>query len=124
MKKQTNSKPLRRSLQRSLLETRKAVNDVLDNKYNSLNDFAQFVSENPHALTYEKNGKKRSLEATVLQSSSKSKNVFLFDRELTEQFTDQEVYVDGTFDAVPQIKGVHQLLVVHATKYNVVSNIF
>lgn len=124
MKTQTQSKPLRRSLQRALLEAKKTITESIDNKYENLNAFCDYLTRKPDALTIEKRGEKITLETAVMESSSKSKHVVMFDRELAEKFEEDEIYVDGTFDAVPQIKGVHQLLVLLGTKYNVVSYVF
>lgn len=121
IKKQSRSKPLRRTIQRALAGAKETVNEILKDKYATLDEFAKHVTENPEALKIEKNGRKMSLQVEVVESSSKSRHVILFDPELVEGVTTDPAHIDGTFDAVPSMKGANQLLVVLVTRYNVVS---
>lgn len=112
---------MQRTLQRECANARTTLGSVIKNKYDSLQQFGEYASSDPDKLSYmTKDGITRKIIAKVLNSSSKSYHVLLCDPELLEKFTNDEIFVDGTFDARPQIKHVNQLLMILGTKYNTV----
>ena len=113
---------MQRTLQRECAKARTVLGSIVENKYENLQTFGKFVTSNPDKLSYvTKDGITRKITAKVFNSSSKSHHVLLYDSELLEKFTNDEIFVDGTFDARPQIKQVNQLLTILGTKYNTVS---
>lgn len=80
------------------------------------------VKQNTDSPGDEKAENKRSkLKFKVIASSSQSHHVLFYDPELMEQFSDHEIFCDGTFDARPKISNCNQLFTILARKYNVVS---
>lgn len=115
---------MQRTLQRECAKARTALGTVLKNKYETLQEFGEYASSNPDKLSYTtRDGVARKIRAEVFRSSSKSYHVLLYDPELLDKFTVEEIFVDGTFDARPQIKHLNQLLTILATKFNTVSSI-
>lgn len=113
---------MQRSLQRECNKARSTLTSVLENKYENLKQFGEYITSKPDSLKYTTtDGIDRKIEARVLCSSSKSDHVLLYDSELLRKFTPDEIFVDGTFDARPKIKKCNQLLTVLGIKYNVVS---
>ena len=65
------------------------------------------------------------ISAYLLESSSQSHHVILYDEKLVHDFNDNnDMFIDGTFRICPDVKGVKQVLTIMCKKYNVVSNIF
>lgn len=113
---------MQRTLQRECAKARATLGSVIKNKYENLQEFGEYVTSYPDKLGYTtKDGIHRKIMARHFNSSSASNHVLLYDPELMEYFTDDEIFVDGTFDALPRIGKVNQLLTILGTKYNVVS---
>lgn len=111
---------MQRSLSRDCANARSLLGDIIKNKYESLKEFGEFAESNPDELSYKTDdGVTRRIIAKHLHSLSH--HVLFYDAELLGHFTDDEMFVDGTFDARPQIKHVNQLLTVLVTKFNTVN---
>lgn len=119
--KEVSFNKMQRTLQRECAKARTILGTVIDNKYDNLKQFGEYITEHPDDLSYETNdGITRKIKAKVFNSSSKSYHVLFYDDELMNKFTRDEIFIDGTFDARPQIKQVNQLLTILGTKYNMV----
>lgn len=83
---------------------------------------AEHLLKNPQDLEkFAEDGTRKSLKVKFLTSSSKGQHIIFYDEELVNQITDNQMQLDGTFNSIPQVKGVGQMFTIMAKKYNVVS---
>lgn len=117
---------IQKSIQRS--KTNSATNPGVKRQYNSIKEFGIHLQENQNVLTHKEKDEEFSISAQLIQSSSKSNHVILFDETLINEFDNENAMgVDGTFRIIPDIKGVQQVLTIMCKKYNIVcsaDNIF
>lgn len=66
----------------------------------------------------------KKLRFKLVKSSSASHHIILYDPVLMAEFSDHEIFVDGTFDVRPKVSKCSQVLTILARKYDVVSIIF
>lgn len=102
-----------------------AVISGVDEMYRSIFELGQHLEKHPGDLTILANdGSVKQLQAQLVQSSSRTYHLILYDPEMISNFDEHTVQMDGTFNAVPRVKGVTQLLTLMAKKYNVVNYMF
>lgn len=63
------------------------------------------------------------LQVQLIKSSSKTYHLAFYDAELVSEFTLNDIFADGTFRIVPDVKGVFQVYKLMGKKYGIVSTI-
>ena len=100
------------------------LKDVMDQskKFDTVQDFANFLEENPEALHYkDQNGNESNVALQYKMVESTKGNVtyyhmLLYDDELFSKFNVHNNYVDSTFKTCPKIGGVTQFMTVMGKK--------
>lgn len=95
--------------------------DNMRRYYRDIEEFGKYLDENPGEVTTPKDSTEKAIKHRLLQSSSGSNHILFWDDRLLEEFTTEELFIDGTFKSRPNIKGVAQLLTILGRKNNVVS---
>lgn len=122
MSKSASFPEMQKRLQRERAKAQPENELGLEGSYKSVYQLNKHLELYPEDLTSTaKDGTLKTLQHKMIISSSATCHMLLYDPELMNQFTDNEVKVDGTFDSVTQVKGVQQLVTIMGTKYNVVS---
>ena len=98
----------------------------LENKiFDSLEDMGTYLNERfpDKKNKFTDDLDESTIEFVILSSYSKSYHILFYDFELLKQFNEgNELFVDGTFDICPSIKGLSQFLtIIMCRKNNVVS---
>ena len=97
----------------------------IQRKYSSIQAFHNHIKKYPDILEMKNGDDIDKISAYLLESSSQSHHVILYDEKLVHDFNDNnDMFIDGTFRICPDVKGVKQVLTIMCKKYNVVSNIF
>lgn len=87
-----------------------------------MKDFQDSIDENPEILTGDRGGKKVSITSKLLKSSTHGTQLVLYDKDLMNEFDGEtDAQVDATFNIVPKIKGVKQMLTILGKKHDIVS---
>ena len=92
--------------------------------FDSLEDLGTYLNERfpDKKIKFTDDLDESTIEFVLLSSSSKSYHILFYDVELLKQFNEgNELFVDGTFDVRPSIKGLSQFLTIMCRKNNVVS---
>lgn len=102
-------------------------NKYIKHKYKSIDEFYEEIKEKPETLIFEdKNhpSKSTSIQAHLIESSSKNRHLMLYDEKLMKEFDENNVMgADGSFRAVPNIKGVKQIFTIFCKKRGKVSSL-
>lgn len=100
------------------------ISSHVKDSYPSIWYSAQHVQDKDDLLkSVGPDGTERSLQSKPIQSSSKTYHLLLYDESLMSEFTENETFWDGAFDAKPRIKNLEQLFTLMGVKYGVVSAI-
>lgn len=93
----------------------------LEGTYKTIKDLVAHLDDHPEDLrVVSKDGTVKCLQYELIQTEKKTYHLLLYDPKTMENFTDDDVSFDGTFDVTPKIKQVKQLLTMMGKKYNVV----
>lgn len=108
-------------MQRERAKAKPSVISGVEETYKSVTELAEHLQNHPEDLTIiSKDGTVKQLQFKLVKS--KGNHLILYDPEMIHNFNEHTVQVDGTFDAVPKVKKVTQLVTLMSKKYNVVSN--
>lgn len=113
---------IQKTIQRKRAEAKPTAGSKLPRTFKSIWHFAKFIEENPEELVVQaEDGTKHALIAKLIRSSSKTYHFLMYDKELLEEFKDNDTFWDGTFDSRPRIKNVNQFFTIMGEKAGVVS---
>ena len=115
------------SIQKTLYNAGKKKSGKLNfstHVFKDVYEFGKFLEENPDQVKYTDESGDSTISFKMIQSSSKSFHVILFDKSLLAKCKKSRIYVDGTFDTRPRIKGICQFVTIMAKLEYIVSMIF
>lgn len=111
------------------MRSRTIIETVVKKIYPTVKEFGEHLKKNPECLKFEiKDDENKTqvmtIQAELLQSSSKYFHLVFWDEELLKEFSSNDQFGDGTFSIRPDVEGIVQVFVVMAKKHLVVSNCF
>lgn len=84
--------------------------------FKTISDFYEHL-KNLHGDKIETQiGNKKGLKFSQISSSEFTRHLIFYNKEMIDSFTQQEIFIDGTFKARPKIKKVTQLLTIMGKK--------
>lgn len=93
----------------------------LQGRYKTIKQLVEHLEDHPESLkSVATDGTVKSLKYELIKTEAKRYHLLLYDPVVLQEYTDNDVSFDGTFDATPKVKEVKQLVTMMGKKYNVV----